>query len=269
MSIEIFDLDGTLTEEFSSIVGDKTKTGIETYSYWNLITRELVADKNEFDAKASAWKKMVTTTNGIDKIESSKDMTEIGLQLFRQENRSADVMQKIAFEITKLFFKSGIIVIEAVEYLTYRLKQNVTCVISTASYEDGAKGFVNGLVACGLIAPELAAKIVISGTKIDWQQLKITHMNVDNNKILGLEKTLGQPIEKLKPKICAIFGDDPEINDKALLGGLCDHSFVIKTIKNAHMTLPSCCVFSSWREIINHADKLEDLHNSLLKKDEV
>jgi phosphoserine phosphatase len=164
MSIEIFDLDGTLTEEFSPTIGDKTKTGIETYSYWNLITRELVTDKNEFDAKSSAWKKMVTSAESIDKIESSKDMTEIGLQLFRQENRNADVMQKTATEITKLFFKYGVIVTEAIEYIAYRLKQNVTCVISTASYEDGAKGFINGLAICGLIAPELAAKIIISGT---------------------------------------------------------------------------------------------------------
>jgi hypothetical protein len=88
-------------------------------------------------------------------------------------------------------------------------------------------------------------------------------MNVDSNKILGLEKTLRQPITELKPKIKAVFGDDPEINDKALLGGLCDYSFVIKTIKNAHMNLPSCCVFSSWKEIINHADRLKDLHHAL------
>lgn len=260
LSIEIFDLDGTLTEEFSSAIGDKTATGIGTYSYWNLITRDLVSDKSEFDTKATAWKRMVTTTEGIDRIESSKDMTEIGMQLFCQANRSADAVQRKAAEITKLFFKHGIVITEAIEYLKYRLSQNVICVISTASYEDGAKGFVDGLVECGLIPRELTAKIVISGTQINWEQLKVTHMNVDGNKLLGIERIFRQPIDRLRPRIHAIFGDDPAINDRALLSGLCDYSFVIKTVKNASLRLPACCIFSDWIELTTHRDQLEGLH---------
>lgn len=264
--IEIFDLDGTLTEEFSAAVGDKTNSGLNTYSFWNLITRDLVTNKIEFDEKATAWKKMVTTAEHIDRVESSREMTEIGIRSFCENYRNALSVRKKAAEITKLLLKYNIVIPEAIEYLKHRLEQNVICIISTASYEDGALGFIDGLIECGLLPKDLASKIIVSGTQIDWIQLKVTHMNVDKNKLLGLENIFKCSIDKLKPRVQAVFGDDPAINDKALLDGVCDHSFVIKTTKNANMHLPACCIFSNWQELIQCKDALNELHQQKRKQ---
>lgn len=261
--IEIFDLDGTLTEEYSHEIGDKTKSGLTTYSFWNLITRNLVANKNEFDEEAAAWKRMVTTTDGIDKVQSSKEMTEVGIKFFQDKYKNADAIRNQAAEVTKLFFHGGIIAFDAIKYLNYRLKQGVVCIISTASYEDGARGFVDGLVDCDLLPQELAEKIVFSGTRIDWDKMQVSHMNVDNNKLLGLTLTTGYAIKTIKPQIKAVFGDDPKINDRALLDGLCKHSFVIKTAKNKDFDLPAGCVFVDWKDIYCYRDQLPWLHQRL------
>lgn len=257
MAIEIFDLDGTLTEEFAPEIGDQTGYGLTTYSFWNLITRELVVNQSEFDLEAAAWKKMVTTKIEIDKVESSKEMTERGIKLFDQKYQNAAAVRQKAASITKLFFQKGIIIRDAIEYLKYRLSQQVICVISTASYEDGALGFVDGLVDCKLIPQSLSSKIMISGTQIDWSSLRVTHMNVDMNKLLGLERVFNQSMAEIQPRINAVFGDDPAINDRALLDGLCKHGFVIKNAKNAGLSLPTNCVFASWKDILFHRDNLK------------
>jgi hypothetical protein len=259
MGIEIFDLDGTLTEEFSSEIGDQTKSGLTTYSFWNLITRDLVIDKDEFDSKAASWKKMVTTTADIDKVQSSKKMTEVGIELFQSKYQNADAVRSKATEITKLFCQSGAIIFDAIKYLSYRLSQGVTCIISTASYEDGARGFVDGLVACKLLTKELANRIVFSGTRVDWEKLQVTHMNVDKNKLLGLTFATGKSLDEIRPQIKTVFGDDPEINDRALLNGLCKRSFVISTVKNKNCDLPNGCVRTDWKEIYSNAVSVVDV----------
>ena len=261
--VEIFDLDGTLTEEFSPHIGDKTGYGLNTYSLWNLITRELVANKGEFDAAAAAWKKHVTTTPDIDKILSSKEMTETGIRMFRTEHKSAIAVQNKAAEITEMYSKSGVVIKPAIEYLEYRLKEGVLCVISTASYEDGAVGFVQGLVQCKLLPEDLAGKIVVSGTQVDWGKLCVTHMNVDDNKLHGLEQALQIPMANIRSNIVAVFGDDPMINDRALLA-LAKHSFVIKSDKNKDAVLPSNCVFANWEEIFFNKHAIPSLHAKLL-----
>jgi hydroxymethylpyrimidine pyrophosphatase-like HAD family hydrolase len=260
MLIEIFDLDGTLTEEFSPVIGDKTGFGLTTYSLWNLITRELVKSKKEFDEAAENWKKHVIATKNIDKIAASKEMTEIGIGLLTKKNQNALAIRNKAAEITELFFNNGIIIATAIDYLKYRLREKVICVISTASYEEGAQGFIQGLVKCNLLNHDLADKIIVSGTKIDWHKLCVTHMNVDTYKLRGLEKTLQMDIKSIKPYIAAVFGDDPGINDRALLE-LGKYSFAIKNAKNQNAVLPPNCVFSNWNDIFAHKNNLQDLHS--------
>jgi hypothetical protein len=229
-----------------------------------LITAALVIDQSAFNKTAIEWKQMVTVTSHIDKIQSSQDMTDLGIAMFAEHNKNATAVRRQAALITSsLFFKHGIIRLEAIEYLKSRLSKGVTCVISTASYEDGARGFVDGLVDCGLLPKELAGKIVFTGTVVNWQIGKVAHMNVDTQKLRGLETALGKPLSEIRPKINAIFGDDPAINDRALLDGLCSHSFVIPNSKNQTMKLPAACVFSTWSNILSHQDDLASFHRSL------
>jgi hypothetical protein len=190
-------------------------------------------------------------------------MTEVGIKLFQDKYKNASEVRKRAAAITKLFSQSGIIIFDAIKYLNYRLNQGITCIISTASYEDGARGFVDGLVDSDLLLQKLAEKIVFSGTRIDWDKLQVTHMNVDNNKLLGLTLATGCAIGKIKPQIKAVFGDDPKINDRALLDGLCEHAFVIKNAKNKAFNLPVGCVFADWKDIYFYKDQLPVLHKKL------
>jgi hypothetical protein len=261
--VEIFDLDGTLTEDFSTVVGDKTGLGLKTYSLWNLITRELVADQKKFDIAATEWKQYVTQTPNVDKISSSKTMTEIGASFFPVKHRNSRILQKKATEITNLFYKKGIINLDAIAYLKDRLEQEICCVISTASYKDGAIGFVNSLVNYNLLPKVLAQKILISGTELNWENLTVTHMNVDQNKIVDLERLLKKHYQNNKYEIQAVFGDDPEINDRSLLA-IGKYSFVIKTEKNSAASLPDNCVFADWPTILKNKNKIDTLHNMLL-----
>ncbi len=263
--VEIFDLDGTLTEDFSTVAGDKTGFGLKTYSLWNLITRELATNKEEFDTTASEWKQYVTKTPNIDKISSSKDMTEIGASFFPIKNRDSQMIREKAQEITGLFYTKGIINLDAIAYLKDRLEQKICCVISTASYKDGAIGFVNALVKCKLLPKKLSQKILISGTELNWENLTVTHMNVDQNKIVDLERLLKKYYQNNKHEIQAVFGDDPEINDRALLA-TGKYSFVIKTEKNSMAALPDNCVFADWTTILRNKDKIAFLHQKLLTK---
>jgi hypothetical protein len=185
--------------------------------------------------------------------------------LFQEQYRNSESIIEKAAEITKDFFKSGLIVNDAIKYLDYRLRSGTICVISTASYEDGAIGFVKGLVECGLLEKTYADKIIFSGTKIDWEKLQVSHMNVDKNKLVGIENVFKLPMEQIKPKIFAVFCDDPEINDKALLE-VGKHSFAIKTHKNLASALPVNCVFSDWAEIFKCKDNLSYLHTGLKQR---
>lgn len=266
MHIEIFDLDGTLTEEYSPEIGDKTGLGLNTYSLWNLITRELAENSAEFDETAAQWKTWVTSTDNIDKIAASQDMTMIGLKMLRHENRSKKTIQKKASEITKRFIQQNIVIPKAIAYLRERLEQDIICLISTAGYEDGALGFIQALVSSHWIPAHLTKHILVSGTEIDWNPLRVTHMNVDENKLRGIEKRFSQSLNTLKPFIDSVFGDDPAINDRMLLDGLCPQSFAIKTTKNQSMTLPDSCVWASWEEIYAHRHELSIWHAQLKQK---
>lgn len=289
VSIELFDLDGTLTQS--------------GYSLWNLITRALVVNAQDFDAIALNWNNMIkepTISNQQiflrtlqqatvfkqyaaqlddlaimamkgNKIQSSLAMTEIGIMLLCEAAKNPMTILQTAQKITHEF-PEGVIIIDAIKYLRYRLEQGITCVISTASYEEGAKGFVAGLVKLGLISQELARKIKYSGTQVDWQTFKVKHMNADSNKLRGLEQVFSAElgthitIEQLRLRIHAVFADDPLINDRAILQGLCKHSFVIRNENNAAINLPHECVFATWSDIYVNRDGIEQLY-ARLKRD--
>lgn len=251
--IQIFDLDGTLTTEFNPL--------------WNSITERLVKDSTEFHARADAWKKDITSNPAKypDKRTASKDMTEIGLKMFREEFSNSGAVVNTAKQLSKEFLDNGVTRLLAIEYLKYSVECGDICVISTASYSEGAEGFLLGLVEAGLIPQQVAEKIIISGNVIDWSTLTVTHMNVDDGKIKGLEETLKMSLEDFRKEVVAVFGDDPAINDRAILE-IGKHGFVIPTSKNLTMSHPVTCVRASWEEILYHKNDLPSLFH--LKKNQ-
>jgi hypothetical protein len=282
-NIEIFDLDGTLTKK--------------GYSLWNLINRELVDNIENFDAIAAIWNIMVVDqsekskkvflnvfrriTNEPDDIDwqklagmaidknrtiSSLAIIEIGLKMLRPGCRDPKVITDTARKITTSLPES-VIILEAIKYLSHRLKSGTICVISTGGYEEAGKGFIEGLVERNLLSASLLKNIRYSGTQIDWEKLKVIHVNVNKNKILGLVRVFKSEsgdqkysIEKLKKRINAVFGDDILINDLAILKDLCKCGFVIKNKSNESKQLPSNCILTGWPQIYNNRDNLATFH---------
>jgi len=263
--IQIFDLDGTLTIEFDPDEGDRTGEGLDTYSYWHRITRKLAHDPDAFDAREKAWLEMVMATEGIDMIASLIERTNAEIAMFDESDKSDEAIRRQAALITREFLDRGIVEFDAIRYLEFQLRAGVSCAISTGGDESGAAGFVDGLVNCGLLPGDLAREILVSGTRINWNETIVEHMNVGPLKLRGLELAFQKPIDDIQKRTHAVFGNDPERGDRAILDGFCQHSFVKRTIKNGEAVLPPNCVFfSSWVEIYDYRDRICDLHARLI-----
>lgn len=259
--VDVYDLDGTLTHTKGGV--NDTTSGLATYALWNTITDALVGNAKEFEDRAAQWKQEVQ--HHADKVQSSKEMTEVGLSMFKPENQSAEALQREAGKLAAFFLQHGLVQIPAIQFLAHRIQSEVLCIISTASYEDGAIGFIRGISDArpDLLPKALFEKIRFVGTTVDWQSLKVTHMNADQGKIAGLEGILGQPLAEFRPKIACVFGDDPEINDRALLE-LGRYSFAIYAAKNQRAAVPANCVWSSWESIFENRAALGDYHAACL-----
>lgn len=263
--IQIFDLDGTLTIEFDPNEGDRTGEGLDTYSYWHRITRKLSNDSDAFDAREKAWLEMVMATKYIDMIASLIERTKIEITMFHENDKNDDAIRRQAALTTRDFLDRGIVELDAVRYLEYQLRDGVICAISTGGDESGAAGFIDGLVIGGFLSKELADKIIISGTRINWNKITVEHLNVGPLKLRGLELAFQTTIDDIQKRTQAVFGNDPEGGDRALLEGFCQYGFVKKTIKNVKAVLPSHCVFfSNWAEVYNNRNNIFDLHTRLM-----
>jgi hypothetical protein len=258
--IQIFDLDGTLTIEFDSREGDLTGEGLDTYSYWHRITRKLASDPKAFDDRENAWLKEAMAAKDIDMIAALIDRTITEITLFDASKKNDEAIRQQAVLLTQLYFRSGILELDAIKYLESRVREGIIYAISTGGDEYGAIGFVDGLVLCGLLSQEVANKIIISGTRINWDQLSIHHMNVGPLKLRRLELAFEKPIDDIQKRCQAVFANDPEHGDRSLLEGFCQLGFVKKTVQNEHATLPANSVFfSNWIEIYNCKNKISEM----------
>ena len=234
--IEIFDLDGTLTDEFHPL--------------WNLITEKLVENADEFNHIALQWQADILTNRYPDKQAAAKDMMEKGVRMFAKHHRNAHAVVTMATTITQGLITKGAVRKEAIDYLQRRIHAGITCIISTGSYAEGAAGFLLGLANAQWLTPESAQQIMISGNHIDWETGDVLHINVDHGKITGLEYALKQPLAEFQEDIIAVFGDDPFINDRALFE-LGKSAFCIPTSKNSHLNLPANCQRATWQKILS------------------
>jgi hypothetical protein len=252
MKIEIYDIDGTLTYAHGDI---EDKTGFKTYAFWPLITERFTKDETVLQKMIDAWEESMKTEE--DPTGSSHRMMQAGVDTFHNDV-IADMVRQFAKDVTLQFIKHGVIRKEAVAFLEDKIKQGVTCILSTGSYQDGAMGFVDALVETGLLnlTNEARNLLHVTGAIVDWDERKLTHANVRERKLVGIEIVMKQKISVLKPFIEAAYGDDPWINDKDILAiAPKERSYVISTVKNKDKKLPIGLSFSTWEVIIEHSKK--------------
>ena len=176
-------------------------------------------------------------------IASLKDRTISEISIFNPSDRNDKAIQRQAVLITRDFVDSGIVELDAIRYLEYLLQKGIICAISTGGDESGAAGFVDGLVDCGLLSRNLADKVYVSGTRINWKKMSVEHLNVGPLKLRGLELAFQQSIGDIQKRTQAAFGNDPDHGDRSLLDAFCQYSFVKKTVKNGEAVLPANSVF--------------------------
>ena len=224
----IFDIDGTLTRVFNK---NTDKSGLPTYAFWDLITERCVSRENQ---KALAqlcqeWSALTDKGTGAEFIKNSIDMLQASIDLF-----ASDIQGKTLREhgkaITHLMIKQGIIRPGALEMFVASLDQGFVCVLSTGSYEDGALGFLDALIAARKLSPAQANQVLVSGATIDWQTRKVLHHNVGDNKIAGLVQTLKENPGDFQPRVQGVFVDDPLGNDSGLCQLLKDRPHLVTVV---------------------------------------
>jgi len=239
--IEIFDIDGTLTRVFGDI---PDKTGYGTYAFWPLITHHFTKDSATLQKMIDAWDESMKTET--DPTGSSHKMMQKGIDTFK-EGVTGENVREFAKQVTHRFVRSGAVRKEAIAFLEQRVKQGVTCILSTGSYQDGALGFVDALAQEGLISKETQKALRVSGATVDWDDYLLLHANVRERKPIGIEKTMGKKLSELQPLVRAVYADDPWINDKGIIEmAPPGKGYVITTGKNKDKPLPEGYVLTTW-----------------------
>jgi hypothetical protein len=71
------------------------------------------------------------------------------------------------------------------------------------------------------------------------------------DKIVGISKTLGIPINELYRYADSALGDDPKGNDAGILS-LVNRPFVIANKKNLDVSIPANMIRTSWENILSN-----------------
>ncbi len=258
-AIEIYDIDGTLTRAHGDI---PDTTGFHTYAFWPLISQHFTKDPVDLDKMIADWDESMKTEN--DPTASSHEMMQRSIDTFR-EGVTGEGMRAYAKKLTLYLIHHGVIRKEAIAFLEARVKQGITCILSTGSYQDGALGFVDALVQAKLISPETQKKLRVSGAVVDWDDRTLLHANVRDRKLIGIEIVMGKQMQELRPHVLAVYGDDPWVNDAGILAAAPKgNGYVIATAKNTGKSLPDGYRLSTWPSIIQKqasiktkADELE------------
>lgn len=249
MHIQILDVDGTLTwSEKDYPFLEKNKTGYNVFSFWPLLSSTFSVNAIEFDKAVDEWNESMKHTPDHLKDKSSFDMMERTVQEFLYPYVQAADMVKKAEEITKNFLRHNVVQLNAVAYLNECLRKGVICVLTTGSYLDGLRGFVNELINQGYL--ENSPHLLLNGAEVDWQNRKLIRANVGQYKTDNFIETLrANNIQHYR--VQAAFGDDPYINDKAILElGLPNGAFVIKAKRNEHGSFDPLYHHCSWDEFL-------------------
>lgn len=225
-SIEIFDVDGTITHVFGEI---DNESFYDSYDLWFCVSRALVKDTELFLKEVSIWKKEMES--GCDPMILSYEMMQKAINFLIDQN-TEDQIYKIGFGISCDFIHKNIMRKDALLYINNRLEHGIDCVFSSANYKEAVISFRDALIHTGLINSKYKENIHIIGSEIDWKLKRLNHINVAQNKVIGLMKYFNISYSDLKLIAKRSFGDDPFFNDLHLLRLCTNNSYLINTIKN-------------------------------------
>ena len=241
--IQLFDVDGTLT--YNAVDKPSAQTIYPTYGYWPLLSSQLCKSKNRFRKAVLRWEKTMRTETDPD--ASSFKMMQLAVQEHLRDEIGAELLRSTAREIPRNFIKYDILQLPALEYINRCLEKNIYCVLTTGSYLDGLRGMVDVLQEHKLLLE--SDYLLLNGAEIDWVKRELLHANIGQYKVDKLFQTL--EANNLTPyTITAAFGDDPYINDKAILEQAPPGAaFVIKSKKNLQGGFSENFTLSTWQKI--------------------
>lgn len=242
--IQLFDVDGTLT--YNAVDKPQAQTIYPTYGYWPLLSTQLCKNKKIFRKAVERWEKNMRTESDPDR--SSFNMMALTVREHFRDEIDAQALRHKAQEITHHFIKHGVIQLSALEYIKCCVDKNIYCVLTTGSYLDGLRGMVDVLQEQNLLPR--SNYILLNGAEIDWSIRELQHANVGQYKVNKLLQTLDE--HNLQPYIVtAAFGDDPYVNDKAILEQApIGSAYVIKSKKNSHGGFPADFIRTTWEQIL-------------------
>lgn len=256
MKIFIFDIDGTLTKTDQELLHS---SGYFTHDFWHLLTNHFAENKKLVEKEITAWKKSVSHLKNQDFIHSSFEMLQKSIDHMPSSVSGIDITKKCK-EITLDFIKHNIVIPKAIQFINQQANNGHLCILSTASYQDGANGFVEALYQAQLISQLARNNIIISGTTIDWNKRAVSHANIHNNKVADLNRRVLEKhginiIESLAtPEGTAldieVYADDPLGNDFGILSlASPERRFVIPTHKNHQYCNELEYVYKDWDKI--------------------
>ena len=254
-TIQLFDVDGTLTYNYIDV--KKPPENYDNFSFWHLLSTYFARNLTDFNRAIKAWEESMQNETDVD--GSSYTMQAKTVATYLKKDTDAKKMYQYAKSITHDFIVAGAIQITALDYINRCLQKGIYCVFTTGSYLDGLRGFVAALIEANLL--QASPHLLLNGSEVLWQQHKLQHANVGKFKVQKLQQTLTD--KKLTPyRITAAFGDDPYVNDKAILKlAPKNRAFVIESKKNATEKFPPTYIRASWDEIIKQKENI----NLLLK----
>ena len=243
--IQLFDVDGTLT--YNAVDKPQAQTIYPTYGYWPLLSSQLCKNKNRFRKAVLRWEK--TMRSETDPDASSFKMMALAVREHLRDEVDAETLRQTAREITQNFIKYDVMQLPALEYINRCLEKNIYCVLTTGSYLDGLRGMVDILQEQHLLLK--SDYLFLNGAEIDWTTRELLHANIGQYKVNKLLQTLQD--KKITPyTIAAAFGDDPYVNDKAILEQApAGCAFVIKSKKNMRGGFSENFVATTWLDILH------------------
>jgi hypothetical protein len=248
-NVQLFDVDGTLTKSEKD-----TPPGAsvyQTFAFWPLISYQLAKSPAELRMAIEDWERSMLAE--LDPDESSRKMMERVVKNFLRSHLAQQNMVDCAKEITRNFLLYDIVHLDAIEYIRECLAKNIICILTTGSYLDGLRGFVEVLQERKLLPK--SPYLLLNGAEIDWSKPALTWANIGKYKTEKVYETL-ELLSIKNHKIQAAFGDDPYVNDKGILE-MADASFVIKCKKNAEKPFSLNFEHCTWQEFfLEHKNRL-------------
>jgi len=258
MKIYIFDIDGTLTSTDTNLIA---QSGYPTHAFWDLLTYPFVPSPSELEEEIHAWRETVMQLDEADFITSSTEMLQKSIKYLPRELSEQEIIDR-AKQITQDFIRHDVVVKSAIAFLNSKAEEGNICILSTGSYQSGAKGFLAALCDEGLICQAALENIIVSGAVVDWEKKQVEHANVHNNKIKGLNALLSEKYDITLKAFTGydpanenevyVYADDPSGNDFGILSlAKPERRYVIPNDKNHEDTPKLEYTVKTWDEIVD------------------